>query len=153
MSLIIERECLWTFWWRLQYFHFLTSYFLNYLLLCFSFLHFGIPQGFNHCCLIPAFSMSFKFQILKKFFKLMHFNNTGWHKKRELLKNPTKIVEIQQKNFIDRNWTITTCRSTDPWLLNGEVVCRSRSLFRSAANCTWLSLSISKVPVSLCHPV
>jgi hypothetical protein len=23
-------------------------------------------------------------------------------KKRELLKNPTKIVEIQQKNFIDR---------------------------------------------------
>jgi hypothetical protein len=27
----------------------------------------------------------------------------GDTKKRELLKNPTKIVEIQQKNFIDRN--------------------------------------------------
>jgi len=30
-------------------------------------------------------------------------------KKRELLKNPTKIEEIQKKKFIDRNWTITTC--------------------------------------------
>ena len=36
-----------------------------------------------------------------------------WHKyrvtqkKRELLKNPTKIEEIQEKKF-DRNWTITT---------------------------------------------
>jgi hypothetical protein len=27
----------------------------------------------------------------------------GDTKKRELLKNPTKIVEIQQKKFIDRN--------------------------------------------------
>ena len=27
----------------------------------------------------------------------------GDTKKRELLKNPTKIEEIQQKNFIDRN--------------------------------------------------
>ena len=32
-------------------------------------------------------------------------------KKRELLKNPTKIEEIQEKKIIDRNWTITT------WLL------------------------------------
>ena len=29
--------------------------------------------------------------------------------KRELLKNPTKIEEIQEKKFIDRNLTITTC--------------------------------------------
>ena len=39
----------------------------------------------------------------------------SWHqvrgdtRKRELLKNPTKIEEIQEKKFIDRNWTITTC--------------------------------------------
>jgi hypothetical protein len=30
-------------------------------------------------------------------------SNTGRHKKRELLKNPTKIEEIQEKKFIDRN--------------------------------------------------
>jgi len=30
--------------------------------------------------------------------------NTEWHKKRELLKNPTKIEEIQEKKFINRNW-------------------------------------------------
>ena len=29
--------------------------------------------------------------------------------KWELLKNPTKIEEIQEKKIIDRNWTITTC--------------------------------------------
>ena len=29
-------------------------------------------------------------------------------KKLELLKNPTKIEEIQEKKIIDRNWTITT---------------------------------------------
>ena len=40
-------------------------------------------------------------------------SNTGWHKKRELLKNPTKIEEIQEKKFIDRNWTITTCLLRD----------------------------------------
>ena len=38
---------------------------------------------------------------------------TGWHKKRELLKNPTKIEEIQEKKCIDRNWTITTCLLRD----------------------------------------
>ena len=39
-------------------------------------------------------------------------------------------------------------------LLNGELVCSPRSLFRSAANCTWLPLRISKVPVFfLCHLV
>ena len=30
-------------------------------------------------------------------------------KKRKPLKNPTKIEEIKEKKFIDRNWTITTC--------------------------------------------
>ena len=39
--------------------------------------------------------------------------NTGWHKKRELLKNPTKIEEVQEKKFIDRNWTIKTCLLRD----------------------------------------
>ena len=34
-------------------------------------------------------------------------------KKRELLKNPTKIEEIQEKKFIDRNWTIKTCLLRD----------------------------------------
>jgi len=29
---------------------------------------------------------------------------TEWHRKRELLKNPTKIEEIQEKKIIDRNW-------------------------------------------------
>jgi hypothetical protein len=38
-------------------------------------------------------------------------------------------------------------RSTDSWLPNGEVVCNSRFLFRSAANCTLLPLRISKVPI------
>jgi len=33
----------------------------------------------------------------------------GDRKKRELLKNPTKIEEIQEKKIINRNWTITTC--------------------------------------------
>ena len=27
-------------------------------------------------------------------------SSTGWHKKRELLKNPTKIEEIQEKNLL-----------------------------------------------------
>jgi len=44
-------------------------------------------------------------------------------------------------------WKHAFDRSTDLWLLNGEVVCSSRSLFRNAANCTWLPLRISKVPV------
>jgi len=33
----------------------------------------------------------------------------GDTKKKELLKTPTKIEEIQGKKFIDRNWTIKTC--------------------------------------------
>jgi hypothetical protein len=43
-------------------------------------------------------------------------NCTEWHKKWELLKNPTKIEEIQEKKFIDRNWIITTCllRESNP---------------------------------------
>jgi hypothetical protein len=50
-------------------------------------------------------------------------------------------------------WKHAVDRSTDPWLLNGKVVFSSRSLFHSAANCTWLPLGISKVPVFLCHLV
>jgi hypothetical protein len=34
-------------------------------------------------------------------------------KKREPLKTPTKIEEIQEKKFIDRNWTFTTCLLRD----------------------------------------
>jgi len=37
----------------------------------------------------------------------------GDTKERELLKNPTKIEEIKEKQFIDRNWTITTCLLRD----------------------------------------
>ena len=37
----------------------------------------------------------------------------GDTKKRELLKNPTKIEEIPPKKIIDRNWTITTCLLRD----------------------------------------
>ena len=37
------------------------------------------------------------------------YSYTEWHKKkRELLKNPTKMEEIQEKKITDRNWTITT---------------------------------------------
>ena len=38
-------------------------------------------------------------------------------------------------------------RSIVPKLLDGKVVCSSKSLTRSVANCTWLQLRISKVPV------
>jgi hypothetical protein len=60
--------------------------------------------------------------------------------------------EIQTcKTFLWRQHAVH--RSTDPWLPNGEVVCSSRFLFRSAANCTWLPLRISKVPVFFGHSV
>jgi hypothetical protein len=67
--------------------------------------------------------------------------------KKELLKNPTKIVEIE-KTIIDRNRTITTCllRDSNPNYQSLKIT-SSRSLFRGAANCTWLPLRISKVPV------
>jgi hypothetical protein len=45
------------------------------------------------------FNLSYKYRVTQK--------------KRELLKNPTKIEEIQQKHFIDRNLTITTCLLRD----------------------------------------
>jgi hypothetical protein len=70
------------------------------------------------------------------------FDIQGDTKKWELLKNSTKIEEIQTcKTFLWRQHPVD--RSIDPWLLNGEV-CSSRSLFHSAANCTWLPLRISK---------
>ena len=37
----------------------------------------------------------------------------GDTKKREFMKNPTKIEKIQVKKFIDRNWTIKTCLLRD----------------------------------------
>ena len=37
----------------------------------------------------------------------------GDTKKRELLKTPTKIEEIQEKKIIGRNWTIKTCLLRD----------------------------------------
>ena len=40
-------------------------------------------------------------------------NIQGDTKKWELLKNPTKFEELQEKKFIDRNWTITTCLLRD----------------------------------------
>ena len=42
------------------------------------------------------------------FYYIQDLDIQGDTKKRELLKNPTKIEEIQEKKFIDRNWTITT---------------------------------------------
>jgi hypothetical protein len=54
-----------------------------------------------------------KKSILKIVLTCSHLYIQGDTKKRELLKNPTKIEEIQQKNFIDRNWTITTCLLRD----------------------------------------
>jgi len=39
----------------------------------------------------------------------MRIDIQGDTKKWELLETPTKIEEIQEKKFIDRNWTITTC--------------------------------------------
>jgi Fe-S oxidoreductase len=54
----------------------------------------------------------------------------------------------RNKNNIDRNWTITTCllRDSNPNYQSLKIT-SSRSLFRSAANCTWLPLRISIVPV------
>ena len=53
---------------------------------------------------------------LNKLCLTIFYPYTEWHKKRELLKNPTKIEEIRKKKFIDRNWTITTCilRESNP---------------------------------------
>ena len=45
--------------------------------------------------------------------QLTELPSTEWHNKRELLKTPTKIEETQEKKFIDRNWTITTCLFRD----------------------------------------
>ena len=44
---------------------------------------------------------------------IVHVEVQGDTKKWELLKNPTKIEEIQEKKIIDRNWTITTCLLRD----------------------------------------
>ena len=63
----------------------------------------------------------------------------------------TSKLSFFWKTFLWRKHAVD--HSTDPWLLNGEVVYSSRSLFCSAAKCTWLPLRISKVPVFLYHLV
>ena len=74
-------------------------------------------------------------------------------KKRELLKNPTKIEEIKKKKLLTENLTITTCLLKDS---NPNYQCLK------ITSCRWrpppvcilsLPLRISKVPVLLCHPV
>jgi hypothetical protein len=67
--------------------------------------------------------------------------------------NFVELPPHRKNSWVRYWWQHAVDRSTDPWLLNGEVVCTSRSLFRSAANFTWLPLRISKVPVFLCHLV
>ena len=60
---------------------------------------------------MPDIKESYCRELLHKFLQLCVFMAT--QKKRELLKTPTKIEEIQEKKFIDRNWTITTCLLID----------------------------------------
>jgi len=47
------------------------------------------------------------FQICYR--KKQNVRYTSWHKKTGTFEKPNKIEEIQQKKFIDRNWTIKTC--------------------------------------------
>jgi len=69
--------------------------------------------------------------------------NTGRHKKTGTFEKPNKNWR-NHKTFLWRKHAVD--RSTDPWLLKWRG-CSSRSLFRSAANCTWLPLRILEVPV------
>jgi hypothetical protein len=96
-----------------------------------------------------------KYRIIKKFLC------TWWLQYRKLqvmFKVSPASLQVQSDSKKGNSWKIQICksflwpqhavdRSTDPWLLNGEVVCNSRSLFCSAANCTLLPVRISKVPV------
>jgi len=66
-----------------------------------------VPKFFHNerqqmCCRKPTVQTAFP--RWKAWFIIQ-----GDTKKREILKNPTKIEEIQEKKCIDRNWTITTC--------------------------------------------
>ena len=71
----------------------------------------------NICWLIAVPSGKFVLVWVKtcgnKFFVSHWTHIEGDTKKRELLKNPTKIVEIQEKKFIYRNSTIKTCLLRD----------------------------------------
>ena len=51
------------------------------------------------------------FQMTSSYTRILDIQSDT--KKRELLKNPTKIEEIQEKKIIDRNWNITTCLLRD----------------------------------------
>jgi len=67
----------------------------------------------NCVCIYICIRGSFqKFWTLYVFSLKWIYRETHTHK-RELLKNPTKIEEIQQKKFIGRNWTTTTCLLRD----------------------------------------
>ena len=70
------------------------------------------------CILTPFFWHLSDCEGNYEFFSAALFNSSHsiyrmTQKKRELLKNPTKIEEIQEKKCIDRNWTITTCLLRD----------------------------------------
>ena len=74
-------------------------------------------------------------------------------KKRELLKNPTKIEEIQEKKIIDRNWTIKTCllRECNPNYQCLKITsCRWRSPPRMHSFTATTHFKSSRSFVSLC---
>ena len=51
----------------------------------------------NSCPLFPVLSYSFPVHVSTHIFRRVH---KEWHKKRELLKNPTKFEEIQEKKLL-----------------------------------------------------
>ena len=87
------------------------------------------------CCARFIFLYFFYWFVIIFFYRVTQKNGNYW--------KPNKT-----KTFLWRKHAVDRC--TDPWLLNGEAVCSSRFLFRSAAICTWLPLCISKVPVFYC---
>jgi hypothetical protein len=73
----------------------------------------SLPEWSSSVLLWPYQPFSLQQVIVALWWALYVIWYTGWHKKRELLTNPTKIEEIQKKKLIDRNWTITTCLLRD----------------------------------------
>jgi hypothetical protein len=110
--------------------------------------------GKDNCCweqsnesLLEQFDRGDGSKIFNLNFRKSFTINTGWYKKKgRFWKTQQKLNKFKPvKHFLWRQHAVD--RSTDPWLLNVEVVCSSRSLFRIAANCTWLPPRISKVPL------
>ena len=86
-------------------------------------------------------------------FTTLNINLQSDTKKRELLKNPTKIEEIQEKKIVDRNWTITTCllRDSNPYYQCLKITyCRWR---RPTRMHSFTATTLFKFPVLLCHSV